>query len=281
MRTTAEPAPDAAVATGARTRIKHQLARAAGRHPGRGATILIYHRVGGGSTDELDVSTADFAAQADLLADLPPGRVTTLDEAVDRLEAGLRTPSTVLSFDDGFADVHRNAWPLLRERGLPFTVYLASGHVGGEMRWEGSTARSAGAPALSWAQLREMTASGLCTVANHTRSHARPELLSTAELDACNDDVERHLGLRPRHYAYTWGVPVPHMEPALRARFRTAATGEVGRNEPGGDPVRLRRVPVRRTDPIDFYRAKLYGHLLPERAYARIVATAKAVGARA
>ncbi|MFC8452842.1 polysaccharide deacetylase family protein [Kitasatospora sp. NPDC057223] len=266
---------------GPRRRLKRELARAAGHRPGAGATLLIYHRVGGGSTDELDVSTADFTAQADLLAELPPGRVTTLDEAVDRIEAGLRTPATVLTFDDGFADVHRNAWPLLRERGLPFTVYLASGHVGGEMRWEGSTARSAGAPALSWEQLREMTESGLCTVANHTRSHARPELLSTAELDACNDDVEQHLGLRPRHYAYTWGVPVPHMEPALRARFRSAATGRAGRNEPGADLVRLRRIPVRRTDPIDFYRAKLYGRLIPERAYARIVATAKAVGVRA
>lgn len=266
---------------GPRSRLKRQLARAAGHRPGAGATLLIYHRVGGGSTDELDVSTADFTAQADLLAELPPGRVTSLDEAVDRIGAGRRTPSTVLTFDDGFADVHRNAWPLLRERGLPFTVYLASGHVGGEMRWEGSTAKAAGAPALSWEQLREMTDSGLCTVANHTRSHARPELLSTAELDACNDDVEQHLGLRPRHYAYTWGVPVPHMEPALRARFRSAATGQVGRNEPGADLVRLRRIPVRRTDPIDFFRAKLHGRLIPERAYARIVATAKAVGARA
>ncbi|MBP0454426.1 polysaccharide deacetylase family protein [Kitasatospora sp. RG8] len=284
MSGTAGPAASGAAAAasgGIRAQVKRQLARAVGGRPGEGATVLIYHRVGGGSPDELDVATSDFTAQADLLAELPPGRVVPLDEAVDRIEAGRRTPSTVLTFDDGFADVYENAWPLLRERGLPFTVYLASGHVGGEMRWEGSTAKASGAPGLSWEQLREMSASGLCTVANHTRSHARPELLTTAELDACNDDVEQHLGARPRHYAYTWGVPVPHMEPALHARFRTAATGEVGRNTPGGNPVRLCRVPVRRTDPIDFFRAKLYGRLTPERAYARIVATAKAVGARA
>ncbi|WP_457031680.1 polysaccharide deacetylase family protein [Kitasatospora sp. P5_F3] len=266
---------------GVRGRVKQQLARVAGGVPGEGATVLIYHRVGGGSADELDVTTADFTAQVDLLAELPTGRVVGLDEATDRLEAGHRTPSTVLTFDDGFADVYENAWPLLKERGLPFTIYLASGQVGGEMRWEGSTAKESGAPGLSWDQLREMAGSGLCTVANHTRSHARPALLSTAELDACNDDVEQHLGTRPKHFAYTWGVPVPHMDAALRARFRTAATGQVGRNDPGFDPVRFCRVPVRRTDPIDFYRAKLYGRLLPERAYARIVATAKAVGARA
>ncbi|AXI76648.1 polysaccharide deacetylase family protein [Peterkaempfera bronchialis] len=266
---------------GARTRVKQHLARAAGSRPAEGATLLIYHRVGGGSPDELDVSTADFTAQMDLLADLPGRPVVPLDEAVDRLERGNRTGTAVLTFDDGFADVYDHAWPVLRERGLPFTIYLASGHIGGEMRWEGSTAKAAGAPALTWDQLAEMTAGGLCTVANHTRSHARPQLLSTAELDACGDDIEQHLGTRPRHYAYTWGVPVPHMEPALRARFRSAATGEVGRNLPGFDPVRLRRVPVRRTDPLDFFRAKLTGRLLPERAYARLVAAAKAVGVRA
>ncbi len=149
------------------------------------------------------------------------------------------------------------------------------------MRWEGSTAKGAPATGLSWEHLREMTASGLCTVANHTRSHVRPELLGTAELDACGDDVEEHLGTRPRHFAYTWGRPVPHLDAALRARFRTCATGLVGRNLPGYDPARFHRVPVRRTDPIDFFRAKLYGRLVPERAYARIVATAKAVGAGA
>ncbi|MFK0195537.1 polysaccharide deacetylase family protein [Kitasatospora sp. NPDC090308] len=268
-------------AGGVRSKVKQQLARAAGRVPGAGATLLIYHRVGGGTSDELDLATADFTAQVDLLAELPPGRVVPLDTAADRLDAGLRTPSTVLTFDDGFADTYETAWPLLRERGLPFTVYLASGLVGAPMRWEGSTAKGAPATGLSWEQLREMTASGLCTVANHTRSHARPELLSTAELDACGDDVEEHLGTRPRHFAYTWGRPVPHLDAALRARFRTCATGLVGRNLPGYDPARFHRVPVRRTDPIDFFQAKLYGRLVPERAYARIVAAAKAVGAGA
>ncbi|GAA1069662.1 polysaccharide deacetylase family protein [Kitasatospora nipponensis] len=267
--------------TAARTLIKNRLAGVAGSRPGDGATLLIYHRVGGGSPDELDLATRDFTAQADLLAELPVGRVVTLDQAADRLERGSRTPGVVLTFDDGFADVHRHAWPVLRERGLPFTLYLASGHVGGAMRWEGSTARAAAAPALSWEQLAEMVGSGLCTVANHTRSHVRPALLSCAELDACNDQVEERLGVRPRHFAYPWGVPVAHMEPALRARFRTAATGLVGRNLPGTDPLRLHRVPVRRTDPIDFFRAKLAGALLPERAYAALVSAAKAVGARA
>jgi peptidoglycan/xylan/chitin deacetylase (PgdA/CDA1 family) len=253
------------------------LSRAASQHPAQGVTVLIYHRVGGGSPDERDLAVSEFEAQ---LNALDGHDVVSLDEALDRLDAGARSSGVVLTFDDGFADVHANAWPLLRERGVPFTLYLATGYVGATMHWDGSTAKAAG-PALTWDQVEEMAASGLCTVANHTHMHVRPERLSEAELDGCDAAVEQRIGVRPRHFAYPWGIPVPAMEPELRARYRSAVTGELGRNLPGTDPMRLRRVPVRRTDPIEFFRAKLTGRLGPERSYAALVSLAKKAGAHA
>lgn len=261
-----------------RRHVKHGLAALPDRQPrDLGTRVLIYHRVGGCSRDELDVEMGDFRSQVDLLADHP---VVPLDDAVNAIEAGDQASRVVLTFDDGFADAYTHAWPLLRERQLPFTVYLATAYIGGSMRWEGSTARAQDAPALSWPQLDEMVESGLCTVGNHTHSHVRPERLDDAEVDGCTDDVERRLGLTPRHFAYTWGLPVPRMEPALRHRFRSAATGRLGTNTGGVDLMRLERIPVRRTDPVEFFAAKLAGRLLPERAYAGAVAVAKAVGLR-
>lgn len=261
-----------------RRAVKRQLSRTVLPRRQVGTTALIYHRVGGGSADERDLPTAEFADQLDVLAGHD---VVSIDTALDRLDAGDRTPSVVLTFDDGFADVHTNAWPLLRERGMPFTLYLATGYVGATMHWEGSTSRSPGA-ALTWGQVAEMAGSGLCTVGNHTSSHPRPEKLTPAELDQCSDAMEEHLGrgARPRHFAYTWGVEVPWMRQSLRMRFRSAATGRLGRNLPGYDPMALRRIPVRGSDPIEFFTAKLGGRLLPERAYALAVAAAKRLGAR-
>ncbi|NUU25128.1 MAG: polysaccharide deacetylase family protein, partial [Streptomycetaceae bacterium] len=57
--------------------------------------------------------------------------------------------------------------------------------------------------------------------------------------------------------------------------------GALGRKLPGTDPIRLKRVPVRRTDPTAFFRAKLTGRLGPERAYAQVVRLGKKAGARA
>lgn len=233
--------------------------------------------VGGGTSNELDVEPAAFARQVDRLAEHD---VVSLDTALDRLDAGDRAPSVVLTFDDGFADVYVHAWPLLRERRLPFTIYLATAHVEAPMVWEGSTARGASGTGLSWGQLAEMNESGLCTIGNHTHTHVPAADLTEAELDACTAAIAERLGVPARHFTYPWGIPVPSMEAALRQRFRSASSGLLGRNQPETDRMRLRRVPVRRSDPDAFFAAKLTGPLGPERAYAALVRAAKWAGAR-
>lgn len=261
-----------------RRRLKRGLGALAGTsRPAPGTTLLIYHRVGGGTPDERDVGVATFRAQLEVLRD---HRVVALDTALDELAAGDDSPKVVLTFDDGFADVHATALPLLVQHGFPFTLYLATGYVGGDMHWEGSTASAPG-PALTWDQLEELAASALCTIGNHTHNHVRPEQLSEAELDRCAGMIQERLGITARHFAYTWGIPVPRMQAALRSRFRSAATGRLGRNHPSTDPLALKRVPVRQTDPIEFFAAKLQGRLLPERAYGAMVFLAKAAGLRA
>ncbi len=260
-----------------RAGLKQALARAASRHPAAGLSMLIYHRVGGGTPDERDLDASAFAAQLELLG---RHRVVGLDTALDELAAGDNSPKVALTFDDGFAEVYDVAWPLLSEHRYPFTLYLATAYVGGRMHWEGSTAKAPGS-ALHWDQLGELVESGLCTLGNHTHTHARPEALTTEELDRCTETIRRRLGVTPRHFAYTWGVPVPAMEAQLRVRFRSAATGRLGRNQAGGDALRLKRIPVRGSDPLEFFAAKLTGRLLPERTYASIVAGAKLIGLKA
>lgn len=253
--------------------VKEVLARTESTTPTSGASLLIYHRVGAGTEDELDVRLDQFVDQLDTLASHD---VVSLDTALDRIEARDSRHSVVLTFDDGFADVYDNAWPVLRERQLPFTVYLASAYMGRTMVWEGSTAQGPHGIGMAWKQLEEMISSGLCTIGNHTHNHVRPEALVETELDECSDTIERHLGVRPAHFTYPWGVPVPHMEDALRRRFRSSSTGTLGRNTPTTDPVRLKRIPVRQSDPLPFFKAKLTGHLRAERVYSRMVQGAKA-----
>jgi peptidoglycan/xylan/chitin deacetylase (PgdA/CDA1 family) len=262
---------------GLRSALKRGLGAVPARPVTSGTTLLIYHRVSGTTPDELDLPPRALEQQVELLA---AHRVVSLDTATDELEVGDDSPKVVLTFDDGYADVYEHAWPLLRAAGLPFTIYVTTAYLGGPMRWPGSTARGEPGLGLTWVQLEELAASPLVTIANHTHTHARPQALSAEELDRCSEALERHLGVVPQHFAYTWGVPVPAAMPLLRSRFRSAATGALGRNHPGVDPMLLHRVPVRGTDPAAFFAAKLRGGLGVERAYERVVSVAKRAGLR-
>jgi peptidoglycan/xylan/chitin deacetylase (PgdA/CDA1 family) len=54
-------------------------------------------------------------------------RVIPLASAIERLEARDVEPGlAVLTIDDGWHGIHEHAWPLLRELGLPATVYVSS-----------------------------------------------------------------------------------------------------------------------------------------------------------
>ena len=101
--------------------------------PGR-LTVLIYHRVLP-EPDPLrpgDVTEAELRWQVRALASA--FRVLPLGEAVERLRAGsLPARAVAVTFDDGYADNHERALPILREAGLPATFFVTTGTLGGCM----------------------------------------------------------------------------------------------------------------------------------------------------
>lgn len=119
---------------GRRTGALRAVAPLYGRHR---VTVLAYHRVvdhghPGFDTDRRTVSATpgDFAAQMDYVANRfhPIG----IDDLVAWLDGGARLPERPLlvTFDDGYRDNLIDAWPIMRERGIPGLLLLAAGHIG-------------------------------------------------------------------------------------------------------------------------------------------------------
>jgi peptidoglycan/xylan/chitin deacetylase (PgdA/CDA1 family) len=117
----------------AAARLAARLAAPLGRG-GRGLLILIYHRVLA-APDPLrsrTVQAAAFAAQMDLVASCFD--VLPLPEALERLAAGSLPPRALaVTFDDGYADNLTVALPIMRERGIRPTVFVATGYLDGGM----------------------------------------------------------------------------------------------------------------------------------------------------
>ena len=76
------------------------------------------------------ISTHTFRRQMEFVRERYA--VLSLDEvaAVLRGSASVNRPAVAITFDDGYRSVYEQAWPVLRELGLPATVFLNSGLIG-------------------------------------------------------------------------------------------------------------------------------------------------------
>ncbi len=233
-----------------------------------GVVVLIYHRVGGGSGTEVDLSPQAFDEQMAWLAGT--GRVVSLDDAVDRLDpsgasdAGEGEDPVVITFDDGTADLADVATPILERHGVPATVYLATKFVD-----EGIAFPDDGTP-LSWSAVRDMAATGLVTFGSHTHGHLLLDRLPPAEaadeLDRSRQLIEQHVGAPAHHFAYPKAVAAsPEVEPLVRERYRSAALGGNRPNAFGGTDVhRLARTAIQVSDGNEYFVRKARGGMALE-----------------
>jgi len=248
-----------------------------------GVTILIYHRVGGGSDSEVDLDVDAFRRQLEHLRDhhhvVPLDAVPALVDAGDAGDAGGADRHVVITFDDGTDDFCDHVVPALVEYELPATLYAATQFIdeGIDFPW--------GAAPTTWAALRDAVATGLVTIGSHTHTHALLDRAAPAdigaELDRSIDLIAAQLGAPPAHFAYPKALPGSEAaEAEVRTRFSTAALARSRVNRPGRtDLHRLWRTPVQRSDGHDFFVAKAAGGLRLEGELRDLVAKAKYRGA--
>lgn len=110
---------------------------ARGMGAGRAPLVIGYHRVvedfttaASYSIPPMLTSVRTFERQLDWL-----GRhfdFITLDELAQWADGGrrFRRPVAAITFDDGYADLHRLAWPVLRRKGIPAAVFVVTDHLG-------------------------------------------------------------------------------------------------------------------------------------------------------
>ena len=104
--------------------------------PGAALTILIFHRVLPAPDplfpDEVDVARFDTICRC-----LKQWfQVLPLAKAVQALAAGrLPARAAAITFDDGYADNHDAAMPVLQRHGLSATFFIATGFLDGGVMW--------------------------------------------------------------------------------------------------------------------------------------------------
>jgi intercellular adhesin biosynthesis polysaccharide N-deacetylase len=139
-----------------------------------GCLALTYHRVRQDSivtkiiehltvSDELikySVYQSEFKQQIQFLRE-QKATFVTLPELREIRQTGNYPRNCVwISFDDVDKSVYENAFPILKEYQIPFTLFIISGHVG-ERNFDNHSL-------ATWVQIKEMVDSGLAEVGSHT-----------------------------------------------------------------------------------------------------------------
>jgi peptidoglycan/xylan/chitin deacetylase (PgdA/CDA1 family) len=137
----------------------------------RGVVVLCYHGVP-------DSQRSRFAWQMARVAD----RTIDAGNVEPAAAASAARPRVCVTFDDAFANLLRNALPIMQQLEIPATIFAVPGNLDDTPRWlmppDHPEARE---PVMSAAQLAR-TQSSLCRIGSHTLTHPDLTSLSPAHL---------------------------------------------------------------------------------------------------
>ena len=235
----------------------------------RGAPVLLYHRVYGGqvpSHDPFGVTRSAFELQVSWLAER--FELCTVAELVRRFERGKGAEGpgpdgdgsrgvAAITFDDGYECTYREAWPVLRQAGIPATLFVDTARLDGPR------------PALTSEELSTMASEGL-EIASHSASHVDTTTLDAGELaqemETSRQVLESLLEGPVVGFAAPYGrYDAATIEAARAAGYLYLCTCRQHQtNHPRGDPFLVDRLEINRGDDIHRVERKLQG------AYARV-----------
>ncbi|GII66245.1 hypothetical protein Skr01_63300 [Sphaerisporangium krabiense] len=232
--------------------------------------ILMYHSVTdrpNSATRPLAVRPSVFEAQMAYLKDRGFTPLTLADLVASLYgTGGAPAPErpVVVTFDDGYADFHENALPVLDGLGFPATVFLTSGWV------EDAGPDAAGRPLdrmLTWSQAREAASCGI-EIAGHSHSHPQLDQLSDAalrvELRRNKALLEDKVGWPVATMAYPYGYSSARVRKEVRkAGYWAACAVANALADESGDVMALSRLTVGRSTGMDRFRRAVEGRGVP------------------
>jgi peptidoglycan/xylan/chitin deacetylase (PgdA/CDA1 family) len=211
--------------------------------------MLTYHKIGARPRrvrlKGLYVSCALFNRQ---VAELSDAGYSTATPAVAAAPGKITERRVVLTFDDGFENVFREALPTLGKYRFSAIQFLVSDLLGKSNIWEQSEGEVA-EKLMTTSQIREWLAEGH-RIGGHTRSHPRlsriPIKTAREEISGCRKELQDTFGVPVDDFCYPYGDWSPAIRDLVEeAGFKTACTTQPGINRPPADPYLLLRFTAR------------------------------------
>ena len=241
--------------------------------------ILMYHSVSDGSKGDSSEGKREADAHPYYRTSTSPQRfaeqikylqgngyrTVSLAEGVGGLrgESPAAHKQVVITFDDGYQDFYRHAFPVLSQYGFSATVFLPTAYIGE------SPISFKGRDCLTWVEVRELNRHGI-RFGSHTVTHPQLRDLSCAavkeEISSSKKTIEEKLGCEVDSFAYPYAFPQTDIDfrnmlrdLLVEAGYRNGVCTIVGLARSKSDPFFMERLPVNSCDDDALFQAKLAG----------------------
>ena len=233
--------------------------------PPKGSSILLYHKVDrrmewGGTWN----TPKQFERQMRALQERGD-RVVSLEDLVGNSPPKAdhrQLPQVAITFDDGYQNIYRYAYPILKEFSYSATIFVTTGFVGKENFWDVNVGRRRFRH-LSWEEIFEMKENGI-TFGSHTVTHRDLTKIPLEEirweLSESKKKLEEKIGEEIRFLSYPFGRYNREIQKIAKdVGYSAAFTSYPKTKNSVIDPFARRRAGIYIIDTLPEFRVKTLG----------------------
>ncbi len=194
----------------------------------------MYHRFNESKYPSTNIQMDIFKKQIEIIEN---SKITFLNP--ENLKKKINEPNekkmVLLTVDDGFSSFYDNAWPYLKNKKIPFILFISTETVGknGYMNWN---------------QIKEIQKSNLGFIGNHSHTHEYLVDLSDQEIkNDINKSIKifkKELGFNPIFFSYPFGEYSLNFINIIKSKFNFAFGQHSGVIDLSKDKMQLPRFPI-------------------------------------
>ena len=143
-----------------------------------GIISLMYHRFEENKYPSTNIKMEDFLNHLKIIEENNISLINPLNFE-NELKKNKTQRKILLTIDDGFLSFYENAWPILKEKKIPFILFVSTREVGAYNY-------------MTWDQIREISKENFVEIGNHSHTH---EYLVEESSKLIKDDIKKSISI--------------------------------------------------------------------------------------
>ena len=200
----------------------------------RGILSIMYHRFNENKYPSTNIKMEIFKKHMEIIIDKKYNFLNPEDFDKNFFKVK-KNKKILITIDDGFSSFYENAWPYLKEKKIPFILFISTESIGknGYMSWE---------------QIKEIEKESFAFIGNHSHSH---EYLLEFGIDEFKNDIlksieifKKNLGYNPIYFSYPFGEFSLEQTSFIKEHFKYGFGQHSGVIDVNKNPYELPRFPI-------------------------------------